>query len=65
VSLIDILDEAGITIPPEIRAVDVLTQYAVGPRYPGVSEVITQEEYQQALKLTREVLLWASTMINV
>jgi HEPN domain-containing protein len=35
IHLIDILETGGMTLPQEIRAADVLTQYAVEARYPG------------------------------
>lgn len=44
VILIDILESAAsLQIPPEVRAADSLTSYAVQARYPGWGEDVTQE----------------------
>jgi HEPN domain-containing protein len=64
VRLIDILDQAGINIPQEIQAADILTQYAVRPRYPGAIETITQEEYLDAVGLAHAVISWAEAVIS-
>ena len=58
VMLMDILQRAGIEIPEQIKSADVLTQYAVETRYPGLEEEITNEEYQQAYQLAASVLTW-------
>jgi HEPN domain-containing protein len=56
ISLIDLLESSGILLPIEVKAADILTQYAVSPRYPGVSEAITKKEYHNVLRLSREVV---------
>ncbi len=64
VSLIDILEAGGIFIPPEVKAADILTQYAVSPRYPGVTEPITKDEYREAIQLAENVIHWADATIR-
>jgi HEPN domain-containing protein len=64
VHLMDILEAAGINIPANIRDADILTQYAVQSRYPGIMEEITRSEYRDALKLAAQVVFWAETIIK-
>ena len=64
VHLMDILEMAGVTIPKNIREVDVLTQYAVQSRYPSIVEEITRSEYRDALKLAAGVVFWAEKIIK-
>jgi HEPN domain-containing protein len=59
VRLIDILEENEVSIPENIKAADILTQYAVQSRYPDWIEEITNEEYSDALKLAAQVVFWA------
>ena len=62
--LLDILESAGVEIPEQVQAADVLTQYAVETRYPGPVEEITQEEYQEALAISARVVFWAESIIS-
>jgi HEPN domain-containing protein len=64
VRLMDILEEGGITVPSQVKSTDVLTQYAVQTRYPGLAEEITQEEYLEARRLARLVVLWADALLS-
>lgn len=64
VVLMDLLESAGATIPPEAQAADTLTQYAVQARYPGWAEAVTEEEYQRALGLARHVVSWAESVLG-
>jgi HEPN domain-containing protein len=65
VILIDILETAGLQVPPEIRAANILTSYAVQARYPGWGEEVTEAEYQHALELARRVVSWAASILEV
>lgn len=64
VLLMDLLESAGLPIPPEVKAADVLTQYAVQTRYPGWGEPVTEEEYRQVLELARRVVSWAEGIVG-
>ena len=64
VHLMDILDAARIEIPANVRDADILTQYAVQSRYPGIMEEITRSEYRDAVKLAAQVVFWAETIIK-
>jgi HEPN domain-containing protein len=64
VHLMDVLESAGVKIPEHVREADVLTQYAVQSRYPGIAEEITKEEYHAALKLAAKTVFWAESVIK-
>ena len=62
--LVDILEATGVEIPEQVKAADILTQYAVQTRYPGPIEEITFEEYQGALAIAARVVFWAESIIS-
>ncbi len=41
-----------------------LTRFAVAARYPGVSEVVTRPEYEEALSLAEKVVQWAEGLLQ-
>ena len=57
------LKQKGIDIPPEVDEVVVLTGFAWEARYPGLSEPVAEEEYQDALKHAETVVDWAEKEI--
>jgi HEPN domain-containing protein len=64
VRLMDILEADGLSLSDEIKAADILTQYAVQARYPTWDEVVTPDEYRDAVKLAARVLFWAEKIIG-
>ena len=56
--LIELLEQQGESIPPGIREVARLTNYAVEMRYPGLAEPVTSEEYKMAVVLAEGVVHW-------
>jgi len=46
-------------LPPEAMDAVSLTSYAVIARYPGDYEEITEEMYQEAVRIARVVFVWA------
>ena len=63
VRLMDILESDGISIPPEVKSADILTQYAVQTRYPDWAEEISQEEYLEAIHLANLVVSWVESVL--
>lgn len=52
-------------VPPDLVAqAAALTDYAVVSRYPGAYEAVTEDEYQEALRLGEAVVLWAEGAIH-
>lgn len=64
VLLMDILESASLQIPPEVKAADGLTSYAVQARYPDWGEEVTEEEYRRALELAGRVVSWAESILG-
>lgn len=64
VHLVDILEADGLEIPQGVRDADILTQYAVQTRYPGIVEEVTRSEYREALKLAANVVFWAEKTLK-
>ncbi|ODS30401.1 MAG: HEPN domain protein [Candidatus Scalindua rubra] len=62
--LIDILEKAGISLPPEIMDIGILTPYAVETSYPGHWEEITMHDVEEAISLAENVLKWTEEYIK-
>ena len=58
------LMEYGVNIPPEVEAAQILTAYAWEARYPGISEPVTFEEYQEAVQQADDVVHWAESIVK-
>ncbi len=58
------LEHAGIELPAEVRDAVKLTVYAVEARYPGAMTPVTQDEYEEALRLAQAVVDWAGEMVR-
>jgi len=57
------LEDSGLPVPPDVKEAIILTRYAFETRYPGPFEVVTKEEYQEAIRLAEAVVVWASSII--
>ena len=51
-------------MPPDVSEASILTSYAVQARYPDWDEAVTEQEYQRALTLARQVVAWAEKLIR-
>jgi HEPN domain-containing protein len=52
-------------VPPlEVQDAASLTDYAVGSRYPGDLEPVTEEEYREAVRLAETVVRWAESLVG-
>jgi len=61
--LVDLLPD-DLNPPPEVEQAVGLSDYAVTPRYPGDYEVVSVEEYREALRLARAVVEWAARVVG-
>ncbi len=59
-SLLALIEEAGQSIPETVRRAAALSDYAVETRYLGPAEPVTQQEYEDAVKVAEEVIRWAA-----
>lgn len=58
------LEDSGVPIPPDVKEAIILTRYAFETRYPGPFEAVTEEEYQEAIRLAEAVVTWAEETIK-
>jgi len=56
--------EPHLSVPPAIREVVELTDYAVQVRYPGDYHPVSEEEYRRAVVVAERVLDWAADQIR-
>jgi HEPN domain-containing protein len=64
VLLTDVLEEAGVEIPPEVKETDSLSVYAVEMGHPSWAEPVEEDEYQAALVTASRVVDWVEKQIN-
>lgn len=63
IGLLTLVFQSGLEVPEDIRQADILTGYAVDSRYPGLSEDVTLEDYNLAVKLADRVVQWAEVCL--
>jgi hypothetical protein len=51
-------------VPEDVAQAVILSDYAVEARYPGVTEPVTDDEYQQSVALAGNVIHWAEAMVD-
>jgi HEPN domain-containing protein len=62
--LLTIVEQTGQAIPKQVKGAARLTDYAVEPRYPGLFEPVTHEEYEDAVVVAEEVVSWVRKVIE-
>ena len=58
------LIEEEVQIPSDVRQTARLTRYAVVTRYPGLSDPVTEEEYEEAVALAERVVKWVEGTVE-
>ena len=61
--LLTLLEEAGETIPEEIRQAEKLNPYATASRYPDVADPVSEDEYDDAVRVATAVVDWAQARL--
>ena len=61
--LLSILEEAGETIPDAVRRAEDLTGYATTTRYPGMDEPVSEQDYEDAIRMAEAVVRWAEETV--
>jgi len=56
--LVAVLARNGVAVPDTVRDAVSLTQYAVQTRYPGAYEPVSDEEWNEAVRLAAGVVNW-------
>ena len=62
-TLLDLLHET-VSIPSEVEEAAGLTDYAVMTRYPGDTEPVDMQGYQQAIRLAESVIDWVQQLLQ-
>ena len=62
--LLSILEEDGENVPDEVRRATRLTPYAVDTRYPSVEQPVSEQDYQDAIKIAEAVIQWAADRLS-
>ncbi len=57
------LEDKGVEIPEIVKESVILAKYASETRYPGTYEPVSEEEYQEAVRLAQAVVDWAESLI--
>lgn len=60
--LLDLVAATGLEVPLEVQEARRLTPYAVGARYPGINEDVSEADYQEALLTAERVVAWAEKL---
>ena len=62
--LITLVSAATIAWPEELDQAAELSEYAAESRYPGSKELVSEEDYHQALTIAEQVLAWAESVVS-
>jgi HEPN domain-containing protein len=58
--LLTLLEQNGFELPEEIRAGAELSEYAVEARYPSPMEPVTEQEYDEAIATSEQIVSWVT-----
>lgn len=62
--LLVLIEQSGRRVPDSVGRALILSDYAVESRYPGLAEVVTEEEYEEALTIATVVVRWVEGIIE-
>ena len=62
--LLTLVEQAGQSVPDDVKQAGVLSDYAVAARYPGLTEPVTYEEYDKAVAIAERTVLWVENIIK-
>jgi HEPN domain-containing protein len=62
--LVGEIEQAGITVPGDVREAVTLSEYAVEGRYPGFDEPVTAEQRERECLLAQRVVEWVSGLVE-
>ena len=61
--LLELIEESGEAVPPDVRSATALTRFAILTRYPGLSPAPSQEEYRNAIQTAEAAVDWCSQLV--
>jgi len=62
--LLELAEQGGLRVPPDVADAGSLTPYAVASRYPGSWEEITSPEVDEAIRLAERVVAWVTSTVT-
>ena len=62
--LVGLVEQAGQQVPQNLKWAAILSDYAVEACHPGLSEPVTQVEYDEAIEIAEEVIHWAHAIVE-
>lgn len=62
--LLALVEGTGQSVSESIKQAARLTQYAVEARYPGLSEPVMRQEYEEAIAIADKTVHWAQEVIE-
>lgn len=62
--LLALVEGTGQSVSESIKQAARLTEYAVETRYPGLSEPVMRQEYEEAIVIAERTVHWAQEMIE-
>lgn len=57
--LLSLLESAGEVVPETVMQAEELTQYAMSTRYPSLEQPVSEQDYQEAVRVAESVVHWA------
>ncbi|MGQ0663986.1 MAG: HEPN domain-containing protein [Pseudomonadota bacterium] len=61
--LLEIAEQGGLLVPPDVSRAGSLTPYAVATHYPSHREEIAPADVEEAIRLAERVVAWATAVI--
>ncbi len=62
--LLAVLEQSGEEIPRAVANAARLTRFAVSTRYPGFTEPVATEAYEEAVEIAEQVVVWADRFVT-
>jgi len=62
--LLTVAARNGVNAPEDVQEAARLTRFAVGSRYPGIEEPVTDDEHRAAVAMAQIVVDWAERQVN-
>ena len=62
--LLELAEQGGLALPPEVAQSGALTSYAVETRYPGSLEEVRPIQVEEAIRVAEQVVRWAAALLR-
>ena len=62
--LLTLVEDEGVSVPAPVLDATILSDYAVETRYPGLTEPVTEDEYEEAVAIAERVVTWTEETLE-